>query len=53
MVVFDVVVNGEIKETLKPENQRLREMYWFMVDQMQVLTVKYGSTFKVHKRIIL
>jgi hypothetical protein len=52
MVVFDVIVNGQIKETLKPANQRLREMHWFMVDHIQIMKEKYGDNFQISRRII-
>jgi hypothetical protein len=52
MVVFDVIVNGKIQETLQPKNQRLREMYWFMVDQVQIIKEKYGEDYQITRRII-
>jgi hypothetical protein len=52
MVVFDVIVNGQIKETLTPANQRLREMHWFMVDRIQIMKEKYGDNFQISRRII-
>ncbi|MCR8634876.1 MULTISPECIES: mechanosensitive ion channel protein MscL [Paenibacillus] len=50
MIVFDVIVNGQIQETLQPKDQRLQEMYWFMVDQVQLIKEKYGENFQISKR---
>jgi hypothetical protein len=52
MVVFDVIVDGEIKLTLQPLNQRRQEMYWFMVDQVQMLREKYGENYRICRRTI-
>lgn len=52
MVVFDVVVDGKVVQTIRPLNQRPREMYWFMVDQMQKITAIYGNRASVHRRVV-
>jgi len=52
MVVFDVIVNGQVQETLRPTNQRLREMYWYMVDQVQLIKEKYGDDFQISRRTV-
>jgi hypothetical protein len=50
MVVFDVVVNGQIQETLRPSNQNRTEMYWFMVDRIPALEKKYGYAYTICRR---
>jgi hypothetical protein len=50
MVVYDIVVNGELKETIRPINQRLKDMYWYMIDQMDVMRGKYEGEIKVFRR---
>lgn len=54
MIVFDVIVNGKITETLKPKSQRLRDIYDFVNEQMKLLGRKYGYHDGVHlkRRII-
>lgn len=52
MVVFDVTVDGVLKETIRPANQRLREMYWCVVDRFEQLKVKYGDNISVQRRIV-
>ncbi|WP_158606782.1 hypothetical protein [Paenibacillus ginsengarvi] len=52
MIVFDVVYNGAVQETLRPSNQNRTEMYWFLVDRIPVLQQKYGSLFTVYRRTI-
>lgn len=52
MVVYDVTVNGQWIETIRPINQRPQEMYWFMVDQIQNMRKKYGTEVAVYRRFI-
>lgn len=52
MIVFDVVVNGERVETIRPSNQRPKEMYWFMVDRMHDFRSKYGNNVSFCKRYV-
>jgi hypothetical protein len=52
IVVFDVVVNGEVKETIKPGNQRLQNIYAFMKTQIQLMKQKYGNGVRVDRRIV-
>jgi hypothetical protein len=51
-VVYDVVVNGEVKETIKPMNKRLKNMYSYMMEQIVVMKLKYGNTVIVNRRIV-
>lgn len=52
MIVFDVVVNNEIKETIKPASQNLHDIHWCMVDRVEELKVKYGDAFIVFRRLV-
>jgi len=52
MVVFDVVVNGEVKETIKPINQRLKNVYTYVKEQIEVMKLKYGSGIILNRRIV-
>jgi hypothetical protein len=52
MVVFDVIVEGRLQLTIQPINQRRQDMYWFMVDQVQMLREKYGDDYRICRRII-
>ncbi len=52
MVVYDIILNGEVKETIVPLNQRLKEMYWFMVDQLELLRKKYGENILIKRRVL-
>lgn len=52
MVVFDVVVNGEVKETIRPLNQRLKDILKLMQAQKQVIARKYGSNAMIKRRIL-
>jgi uroporphyrinogen-III synthase len=49
MIVFDIVANGEVKETLVPTNQRLREMRDYLYDRLPELKAKYGE-IEVYRR---
>lgn len=50
-IVYDVVVNGLVAETIEPSNQRFREMYWFMVDRVDELKTKYNNNFELFRRV--
>lgn len=52
MIVYDVAVNGQLIQTIKPANQRPNEMYWFMVDQIQSFRKKYGTEVTVYRRFV-
>jgi hypothetical protein len=52
MVVFDVVLNGEVKETIKPINQRLKDVYSYVKDQIELMKLKYGKGIIVNRRIV-
>ncbi|AHD06746.1 hypothetical protein ERIC2_c29640 [Paenibacillus larvae subsp. larvae DSM 25430] len=52
MLVYDVVVNGEIKETILPPKHRLKEIYHYMMEQSQLMQRKYGEHVRLNKRIV-
>jgi hypothetical protein len=52
VIVFEVVVNGEVLETIKPTNQRLKVMCDFVKEQMIILRQKYGNSFVLNRRVI-
>lgn len=52
MVVFDIVVNGEVKETIMPINQRLKNVYTYVKDQIELMKVKYGNAIVVNRRFV-
>jgi len=35
MIVYDVIVNGKIQETIRPKRQKLREIYDYVNEQMK------------------
>ncbi|QAY68166.1 mechanosensitive ion channel protein MscL [Paenibacillus protaetiae] len=51
MIVFDVIVNGEVKETIKPLNQKLKDIYLFMQKESHGLTQKYGANIYLNRRM--
>jgi 2-polyprenyl-3-methyl-5-hydroxy-6-metoxy-1,4-benzoquinol methylase len=52
MVVFDVIVNGEVIETIKPKTQKLKAMVEMVKEQMVILKRKHGSNFIINRRFI-
>jgi hypothetical protein len=52
MIEYDVILNGEIKETIKPINQRLKDMVKFVTEQFHVMKLKYGENVMIHRRIV-
>lgn len=52
MVVYDIVLNGEIKETIKPRKNRLKEIYAFMLEQSKLMKAKYGDNVKIKGRMV-
>lgn len=52
MVVYDVIVNGEIKETIKPLNQRLQFIIAYVTEEARLMSRKYGTTVYLSRRII-
>jgi hypothetical protein len=52
MIVFDVIVDGSVKETIQPKTQKLREIHDYLNEQMKLLNRKYGYNVFVKRRII-
>ncbi len=52
MIVYDIVVNGEVKETIKPHKSRLKEIYAYMLEQSKLMRNKYGDNVKIKGRIV-
>ncbi|SDO44384.1 hypothetical protein SAMN04487897_11473 [Paenibacillus sp. yr247] len=52
LIVYDIVLNGEIKETIKPRKNRLKEIYTFMLEQTKLMKAKYGDNVKIKGRIV-
>ncbi|WP_248926539.1 mechanosensitive ion channel protein MscL [Paenibacillus hamazuiensis] len=52
MLVFDIVVNGEVKETVKPMSQRMKDIYLLTQGKLKEVKAKYGSNVQVRKRIL-
>jgi hypothetical protein len=52
MLVYDIVLNGEIKETIKPRKKSLKEIYAYMTEQSKLMKVKYGNNVKIKGRMI-
>lgn len=52
IIVFDVMVNGEVKETIKPINKRLKNIYAYVKEQIKVMKMKYGNGIVVKRRIV-
>jgi hypothetical protein len=52
MVVFDIIVNGEVKETINPRTQKLKAMVEFVKEQMKVMKQKYGNNIIINRRFI-
>ncbi|UJF32275.1 mechanosensitive ion channel protein MscL [Paenibacillus hexagrammi] len=52
MIVYDIVLNGEIKETIKPINSRLKEIYQYMLEQTKLMKEKYGEHVKIKGRMV-
>lgn len=51
-VVYDIVVNGEIRETIKPRKVRLKEIYTFMLEQTKLMKAKYGDNVRIKGRMV-
>ncbi|MFC6332359.1 mechanosensitive ion channel protein MscL [Paenibacillus septentrionalis] len=50
MIVFDVIVDGEKIETLRPMTSRLRELKQFIDQQVEQLVEKYGANVYLSRR---
>ncbi|MBJ9988242.1 mechanosensitive ion channel protein MscL [Paenibacillus sp. S28] len=52
MIVFDVIVHGEVKETIRPATQRLQHILAYVTEEAKILSKKYGTAVKLNRRII-
>jgi hypothetical protein len=52
VVVYDVVVNGEVKESIRPVNQRLKNVYVYVKEQIELMKLKYGNGIIINRRIV-
>lgn len=52
MVVFDVVINGVVIETIKPKTQKLKAIVDFVKEQMVEMKRKHGSNIIINRRFI-
>lgn len=51
-IVFDVTVDGKVKETIQPQSQRLKEIHSFIKAESSGLIKKYGSNVYINRRFI-
>jgi len=50
MIVYDVIVNGQKIETLRPMTSRLKELLHYIEGQISMLEEKYGSEVRLTRR---
>lgn len=50
MIVFDVIVDGQKIDTLRPMTSRLRDLRMFIDYQFQQLVEKYGASVYLSRR---
>ncbi|MGO4369795.1 mechanosensitive ion channel protein MscL [Paenibacillus sp. 2TAB19] len=51
-IVFDVAVDGKVKETIQPNDLRLKDIHNFVQAQSTALIEKYGSNVYLNRRVI-
>ncbi|WP_156889580.1 mechanosensitive ion channel protein MscL [Paenibacillus harenae] len=51
-IVFDVFVDGKVKETIQPSNQRLKEIHAFIKEESTGLIKKYGTNVYLNRRVV-
>lgn len=51
MIVFDVIVNGNKIDTLRPMASRLKDLRLFIDQQFEQLVEKYGQNVYLNRRI--
>ncbi|MNZ94958.1 hypothetical protein D3C78_1140800 [compost metagenome] len=52
IIVFDVFVDGKVKETIRPSNQRLKEIHSFVKNESRGLIEKYGKNVYLNRRVV-
>lgn len=51
VIVFDVMVDGEVKETIKPMNVKLKLIYDYVLAETQLMKEKYGNNIYLNRRM--
>ncbi|MDQ6421033.1 hypothetical protein RB620_16520 [Paenibacillus sp. LHD-117] len=51
-IVYDVFVDGKVKETLQPREQRLQDIRLFIKSEAARLISLYGSNVYLNRRIV-
>ncbi|CAM3880025.1 mechanosensitive ion channel protein MscL [Cohnella lubricantis] len=52
MIVFDVIVDGVVRETIRPDTRKLRDISRYMNDQLKLMGRKYGYEVHVKRRMV-
>jgi hypothetical protein len=52
MIVFDIIVDGIVKETIRPNVRKLRDISVFVNEQMKLMRRKYGYGVHIKRRMI-
>lgn len=52
MLAYDVIVDGTVRETIRPNAKKLRDISLFMKDQMKLMGRKYGSNVQFKRRML-
>jgi hypothetical protein len=52
MIVFDVIVHGEVKETIHPISQRLHAILAQVTEEARRLSQKYEAPVQINRRFI-
>lgn len=52
MIVFDVFVDGKVKETIQPSSQRLKDIRSIAKSEAVGLIKKYGSNVYLNRRVV-
>ncbi|MGN7357678.1 hypothetical protein ACTHPF_09925 [Paenibacillus sp. SAF-054] len=52
MIVFDLIIHGEVQETIRPLTQRLHAMLAQVTEEARRLSLLHGVPVQVNRRII-
>lgn len=52
MIVYDVVVDGTVRETIRPNAKKLRDISRLMKEELKMLGRKYGPQVQVKRRMV-
>ncbi|GKU79633.1 mechanosensitive ion channel protein MscL [Paenibacillus sp. L3-i20] len=50
-IVFDVIVNGKMTETIRPNKSRISELQTFIAEESVNLIRKYGNNVYLSRRV--